>query len=466
MIDDLVRALRLDLEASPPSLALVGAGGKTTTLFSLGRRLLLPPYNYPTVLLTASTHLSGRLARQADAHFVIHSPREIEALAHQLPSGVVAVTGPPAAGHEQEIMEESRVTGLEPETLARLRDFATQRRLPLLIEADGSRLRPLKAPAAHEPALPSWVRQVGVIAGLSGLGKPLESSFIHRPERFAALSGLSAGETVTPAALARVLLHPEGGRKNIPVEARKAVLLNGAATSQRQAQGRYLAAQLLPAFDAVLVADLHADDGMQAPETQVFAVHEPAAAILLAAGGSRRLGHPKQLLEWRGQPLVRWAAQTALAAGLSPLIVVTGAYAAEVRLALENLPIETRHNPDWEAGQSTSLACGVKALPAETGSAVFMLSDQPYVTVELVRSLVELHAASLAPIVAPLVDGQRANPVLFDRRTFADLRQVTGDVGGRVLFARYKATWLPWHDASVLLDVDTPEDYARLQNLD
>jgi molybdenum cofactor cytidylyltransferase len=73
-----------------------------------------------------------------------------------------------------------------------------------------------------------------------------------------------------------------------------------------------------------------------------------------------------------------------------------------------------------------------------------------------------MHCGSLAPIIAPLVSGQRSNPVLFDRDTFGDLLALEGDQGGRALFSRYPVQWLPWHDVNLLLDIDTPEDYQRL----
>ena len=74
----------------------------------------------------------------------------------------------------------------------------------------------------------------------------------------------------------------------------------------------------------------------------------------------------------------------------------------------------------------------------------------------------EAHTRTLAPIVAPLVDGQRGNPACFDRVTFPDLLSLSGDMGGRALFSRYAITWITWHDANALFDVDTIEDYERL----
>ena len=88
--------------------------------------------------------------------------------------------------------------------------------------------------------------------------------------------------------------------------------------------------------------------------------------------------------------------------------------------------------------------------------------DQPQVTASVLRALVEIHSAELHSIVAPLVLDQRANPVLFDRRTFPDLLELRGDVGGRAVFGSHRVEYLPWHDDRLLLDVDTPEAYARL----
>jgi len=266
----------------------------------------------------------------------------------------------------------------------------------------------------------------------------------------------------------RVLLHPAGGLKNIPEAARRVVLLNQADTPELKEQGRLLANRLLPAYHAALVASLKPGGlptGVAVPdslEPGVHRVYEPVAGIVLAAGESRRYGTPKQLLSWQGEPFVRRVAQTALDSGLSPVVVVSGAYTPQIRQTLGNLPVILVHNPDWMEGQSSSVKAGLRALPSETGAALFLLADQPQVPKDLVRSLLENHAGNLMPIVAPQVAGRRANPVLFDCITFPALMELEGDVGGRPLFSRYPTAWLPWDDPGLLLDVDTPEDYQRL----
>ena len=94
-----------------------------------------------------------------------------------------------------------------------------------------------------------------------------------------------------------------------------------------------------------------------------------------------------------------------------------------------------------------------------------MLADQPQIPIPLLHALRETHARKLNPIIGPMIDGQRANPVLFDQVTFNDLSDLSGEVGGRQLFSKYAVEWIPWYDDTALLDVDTPEDYIRLQEL-
>jgi molybdenum cofactor cytidylyltransferase len=448
----LAQALRLVCEgesrpAAVPRLALVGAGGKSTALFQLARQLP------PPVLLTSTTHLAEEQLRMADRHLYVDGPEDLADLERALPTGVTLLTG-----RGDEIR---RTGGLPGPALQRLLELADERQVPLLLEADGARMLPLKAPAGHEPAIPAFANMVVVVVGLSVLGKPISPEWVHRPERFQELSGASQDSEITLDLVERILLHPAGGLKNIPGGARRVVLLNQADTPELMERGRLLADRLLPAYHAALVASLK-PGGSTPGEPGVHRAYEPVAGIVLAAGESRRYGTPKQLLSWQGESFVRRVAQTALNSGLSPVVVVSGAYTPQIRQVLGNLPVVLVHNPDWTEGQSSSVQAGLRALPSEIGAALFLLADQPQVPENLIRSLVDLHAGNLIPIVAPQVAGRRANPVLFDRITFSDLMELTGDVGGRPLFSKHPAAWLAWDDPELLLDVDTPEDYRKL----
>lgn len=439
----LAHALRLEQSNSAPRvISLVGAGGKTTALFQLARQLT----DKPAVFITATTHLGVWQTQLADHHIIAQSVEDCKTLPE---SGVILTTG---------VLDGDRTKPIDDTVLNWLREKSKEMDIPLLIEADGSRQKPLKAPADHEPPIPTFSEMVIVVTGLSALDKPLNDEFVHRPEIFSQLSGARLHEALTSQNLVAILTHPQGGLKNIPPNAKRIVLLNQADTPELQSTGGGMAPELLKHFDSVIVGSL---------QQHSLCTMKKTAGIILAAGQSTRYGEPKQLLDWKGKPFVRHIAETALQAGLWPVIVVTGFYSAEIESCLSNLPIQLVHNPEYEQGQSASIKAGIASLPKQIGSAIFLLADQPQIPVAVIRALMETHAKSLSPILAPLVlEERRANPVLFDQVTFPDLQTLTGDVGGRAIFSNHRVEFLPWHDDILLLDVDKPEDYQRLMEIE
>lgn len=186
--------------------------------------------------------------------------------------------------------------------------------------------------------------------------------------------------------------------------------------------------------------------------------------VILAAGGSSRMGQPKQLLPVGGQPMVRRVTEAACSAGLGQVVVVVGAHADAVAGALAGLPAEVVVNPDWAEGISTSLRAGVRALRPEIRAAFVVLADQPALTADLFRTLAARYQATNAIVVAPFYQGQRGNPVLFDRSLFRDLLTTTGDRGGRGLVIRHadQMECVELGDPAVILDVDTHSDYEQM----
>lgn len=438
-MNQLSQALRID---PGQVIAFTGAGGKTSALFACARELA-------PALVTSSTHLGVWQAELADRHFIWETGAPMPDFEPAIGAGVSLVTGSADA-------QTGRLRGLNEQQLESLRQVAGYHDLPLLIEADGSRMKPLKAPGPGEPVIPPFVDGVVVVAGLSGLGSRLDDEHVHRPVLFAGLSGLGLDEAIDVPALARVLGHPAGGLKNIPASARRSLLLNQADTPLRQSWANRLASQLLPVYDDIVISRLN--DAMP----QVYASWENVGAVILSGGAASYDGTPKQLLSCQGRSFVRIVAETSLAAGLAPVLVVTGAYDDEVRTSLHDLPVQLVHNPQWQLGQSSSWRAGLVGLPKKIGAAIFLAADQPQVSVELLRAMVERHRQDLPAVVAPYVFDQRSMPFLFDRVTFAVLATITGDAGGRAVFHRYSPRYLNWSDRRLLLNVDTPGDYQKI----
>ena len=175
------------------------------------------------------------------------------------------------------------------------------------------------------------------------------------------------------------------------------------------------------------------------------------------------MGRPKQLLPYRGRTLLRHAAETAVAAGCAPIVLVTGALHDELLAEIVGLPILAERNPDWETGMASSIRVGLAAVAAAAPRAVLvMLTDQPLVTPELLRQLIVQQQATQAPIVAAAYGETLGVPAIFDKSLLPELLKLQGAQGAGRLIARLGAAVGQVAFPAGLLDVDTPAQYTAL----
>ena len=186
--------------------------------------------------------------------------------------------------------------------------------------------------------------------------------------------------------------------------------------------------------------------------------------IILAAGEGSRMGRTKQQLPFRGKTILECVIDSALASKLDRVIVVLGHQADQLRPLLERAGVEAVVNARYREGQSTSLKAGLQALSEETDAALFLLGDQPLVTSALIDQILAAYRETGSPIVMPVHNGKRGNPVLFSRETVAGIQALTADCGARPLFQEYaeRLQAVPVDDPTIHFDVDTEDDYRRL----
>ena len=205
-----------------------------------------------------------------------------------------------------------------------------------------------------------------------------------------------------------------------------------------------------------------AEEPLKAPKKQ-----QHVAAVVLAAGRSTRMGAVNKLIaEIGGKPLVRIAAEQALASRASPVIVVTGHERDKVEAALADLPVRVVHNPDYADGLGTSLKTGIAAVPADADGAIICLGDMPQVDARLIdKLLAAFDPEKGALVVVPSIEGRRGNPVVWSRRFFPDLMAVQGDIGARHIIASYveAVVEVPVAGDAALTDVDTPESLSAVK---
>jgi probable selenium-dependent hydroxylase accessory protein YqeC len=235
-------------------VALVGGGGKTTAMFRLAREVV---DNGGSVITTTTTRIFGAQIALAPAHVPAADATRERVSAALAVHRHVLVIGATDAG-------SGKAEGVSLDLFRRLRAWFPG--VCLLNEADGSRMRPFKAPADYEPVIPAETTLVVPVVGADVFGKSLDADHVHRPELVSALSGAPPGTPITPAIVARVLAHPQGGRKGVPAGARVVVLINKVESLPDRAPARETAERLLrePAIHSVVLASLRAE--AMAPE--------------------------------------------------------------------------------------------------------------------------------------------------------------------------------------------------------
>ena len=476
-------ALQLQLDpAAPDVVAFVGGGGKSSALFRLASEIVAVGQR---VVVTTTTHISyAQLLREPVHVFAPGADLPLDAIAQALDKHgrclVVAEAAP------------DKVRGIAPALVDQLVAHAQTLQIgAIVIEADGSRYLPIKAPADHEPALPAATTLLVPVMGLDALGAPLDEAHVHRVAQVRSLLKLTPADTqirLTPRMAAQLLIDPQGGAKLLPAGARLLPLINKADQVTSLAGARLIARQLAAWGYRSLIGAVGRGLTPQPPRRlegegeksglstgrssdgaalgpSVLERWSPLAAVILAAGRSSRMGRPKQLEAVDGEPMVVRAVHTALQSDVAQVIVVTGAYVDAVTALLTPLLEQTGdrlrlvHNPDWQTGQASSIRAAIAALPAPIGAALFLPTDQPFVPPVLLQQLIRAWRSG-ARLVAPLVDGQvRGAPALFDRNLWPEMLTLTGDIGARPLLQKHQSdvVTLPV-SAHLLRDIDTPQD--------
>ncbi len=187
--------------------------------------------------------------------------------------------------------------------------------------------------------------------------------------------------------------------------------------------------------------------------------------ILLAAGGSKRMGQPKQLLPWRNTTLIEFQIQKLLQIG-NPLIIVLGSSASKIIPLIKKYPVKVVVNTNWETGIGGSVATGMQKVVAEFPSAkavLFSLIDQPLVSLEHIQKLLlNFNSGNQQIIASQAKNGWLGVPALYDACYFDELQKLSGEQGAKTIIKKYSLKVIPVDAGEALEDMDTPESYCRM----
>ncbi len=186
-------------------------------------------------------------------------------------------------------------------------------------------------------------------------------------------------------------------------------------------------------------------------------------AVILAAGGSSRLGRPKQLLNFRDETLIARAVRAAAEAQCTPVVVVAGDASDAIRDEVRAMPAVVIENPNWRQGLGTSIRAGVQYLADSTDAVLLLTCDQPLVDAAVIAALIRTREETGKPIIASSYANTLGVPALFDRSCFPALLSLPDESGAKYLIAARPddVTSVLFQDGAI--DIDTPEDFANVR---
>lgn len=451
------------LSEGPQLAAIVGGGGKTSLMFALARawpgRVVTTT---TTRIFAAQMDLSPAVVQISDwGSGAGDWAEEIESLIAILQTpldkfGQCLIVGPVGEGSNVE-----KALGVPQQLPGRLLGRAGIDLV--LVEADGSRMRPIKAPAEHEPVVPPETTVLIPVVGIDALDKPLAEA-AHRPEKVRELLHANgqlaiADEKLTAVGIANLICHPQGGLKGAPEGARVVPLINKVETAGQYTAARQIARLALreSRIEQVVIGAMRTTEPVRAVVRRV-------TAVILAAGSAARMGRTKQLLPWGETTVLGQVIRTARETAVHQMLVVSGHEAAAVEAIALAEGTAVVHNPHYAVGEMlSSLQTAVRALPDNVGAVLVLLADQPLVTSEVIDLLVDAYERQPYGLIAPAYEGQRGNPVLIDRRYFAELLALPEGAAPRHLLRRHPddVLLLPVDSPGVLIDLDDPQSYER-----
>jgi molybdenum cofactor cytidylyltransferase len=431
-------------------VTIYGAGGKTILMDVLARELTA---RKKTAIQTTTT----KIFRPEDVPVVIGE--DFPEVAGRLTTHI-GMDGRVILGTK--LLRENKIDGIDPAwPEALLENHVADY---VIVEADGAARKPIKGYASYEPVFPTRSDLLIPVLGIEAIGQPVTSDHVHRCDAFRRLTGAPPDGPLAVSHFAGCMMHMIGlGQASSP-DTPVVPLINKVDRLSGTGMIQEVAAALSGTDGRILFASLQNDhpvrfvyQGGKGKQGFEFSV------VVLAAGGSVRMGRPKLSLRIQGKTLLENALTPIGRTGMKDVVVV---FSEENEGLKELIPPGYRVvvNRRSREGISTSLKAGLAAVDPCSQGVLFALGDQPFIGAEVYARLMDHHRRNLPLLTWPTHGGKRGNPVLFDRRLWPQLMQTEGDEGGRRIVTETMEEEIgrvEVEDTGVLIDIDSPEEYER-----
>lgn len=417
-------------------ISFVGGGGKTSHMLHLSKELK----EFGNVLITTTTKILLPDKKDYD-NLVILEEENLK-----VSSGVTLLA--------QSINPDGKIFGVDKELLDNL--YKEKIFQFILVEADGAKEKPLKAPNETEPIIPDNTDiNIGII-GVDALDRRVEE-VCFREELFKDITGKDKTDLVDKDAIIDILSHKKGIFKDTPEECRRFFILSKCddVTSREKAKNilKYLLG--IDSISRLFFSSIH--------ENFIKRVYANVTGIIMASGLSRRMGSNKLLLKLKERTIIENVVRESVLSCLKDVIVVYNKN--DVREKIESYNTKCVYNKNPEVGQSEAIKVGLEKInEQDINGIMFIVGDQPLISSNLINKLLIEFSENNEYIVIPMYDGKNGSPVIFPANLINKLKSLKGDTGGKEVIKAYsKIKKVCIEDKIQGFDIDTREDYEFLR---
>ena len=448
----LLQALNVD---NNTVASFYGAGGKTSLLLKLASEMI---ENGSKFLITTTTKM------YAPEGFPLFSLEKTQDIFTTLNEHYIEHSSAVLFNYK---MPDGKLCGVNPDLVEQLQE---RLHIAILVEADGSKGRPLKGYRTNEPVIPSSSNLIIPVIGADAVNEILDEEHVHCIEEFIKTIPSAQNKNVaTEEIVAAAFIKMAKLGLSQAADSRLVFILNKADLLKNFS---HTALELLSILQKntflkgmLLLTEANNVYPVQGCFMNDVSVSDPGVScVVLAAGESRRMGSDKLMLDINGTSMLESTLQNICDAGIEDLIVVVQPGSSWSRL-LNNNKYKIVENHKYKSGMAESVKVGLNSVDKCSQGVIFALADQPLIPSKTYRELICYYSKNLDLITCPRYRGQRGNPVLFDRRTWPLMLQLSGDRGGRVLLETFPESEIGYFESdneAVLIDIDTPGDYATI----
>lgn len=478
-------------KGSSITVSIVGAGGKTTLMYFLGKELEAAGYR---TLMTTTTMLY--YPEEEDASTVLLGKDSLMEflITEKSKSSMTPGTEGNASksilfGSHIIETDEKKIKGFEKVEMESLEKSGLFEKFDfVLIEADGSKRKSVKASNDSEPVIIEITDAVIGVVGLDCLEKEINEENVHRAEAFAKLMNKKLGDRITDIDIKDLAISKEGLFKNTPSHSKKILILNKAETERIEA-GKTIINLIRKEYEMnanrAIAEKSYSDKSAEIEHFMLASLEQgliynsyplKLTKIVFGAGVGKRMNAQKLLLDLNGKSIIEHVLLTVgkikssrNGFGVNDLTTETILVYSDDRIkeTAERYEIDSIiRNPEPERGMSNSLKLTVSNSSKDTDAYMFFMGDQPFITEDSINKLIKFWMKDTTRIVVPYFAGKRGNPVIFPSLFYDKLMAVTGDKGGRdvIISNLDKVSFLEIENEMEGLDIDDPETYETLKS--